>query len=154
MTEKKEKQKAEVIELDKKRKSITLKNSDLEMLINSEGLANLRQSKDLPITFSFRLADLLGKLQPTIKAYSEQKQNLIDKYADRDKEGKLVNPTPGQFVFTTKAQWFQKEFNELLNEETTVDCAKLEIKMDDVPKGTISADDIISLMSIIDFKEN
>ncbi len=150
MNEKKEK--VEVVELNEK-KQLALKNSDLEGLLNCDGLANLRKNKDLPIIFSFRLADLLGKLQPTIKAYSDQKQKLIEKYADRDKEGKLVEQRPNMFVFSTKAQWFQKEFTELLDIEISVDGPKLEIKKEDIPKGTISADDIISLMAIIDFKE-
>lgn len=150
---KEKKEKAEVIELSKKRKSITLKNSDLEMLTNSEGLKSLRESKDLPIEFSFKLAMLLDELQSPMKAYMKEKQKLIDKYADRDKEDKLVEHVPGQFVFTTKAQWFQKDFNELLNLESTFDCEKLKILMKDVPQGAISANDIISLVSIITFSE-
>lgn len=137
----------------KKKGKMALRNSDLEMLIGSKGLANLRRSRDLPIAFSFRLADLLGRLQPTIKAYSEQKQKLIDKYGDRDKEGKLVEQSPNVFVFSSKAQWFQKEFSELLSMEIQVDCARLEIGMEDIPKETISTNDIIALMPIIDFRE-
>ena len=60
---------------------------------------------------------------------------------------------PGQFVFTTKAQWFQKEFNELLNIEITINEEKLKIEMKDIPKGVISTNDIIALMPIIVFKE-
>ena len=132
--------------------TLTLKNSDLEALVTSEGLGNLKQNKDLPIAFSFRLADLMGKLQPTIKAYMEQKQKLIDKYGDKDKEGKLIQSTPGMYVFTKQAQWFQKEFGELLNLESPTGCDKLQLPMKDIPQGVISADDITALRAIIDFK--
>lgn len=134
-------------------KHLTLKNSDLEMLMASTGLKNMRESKDLPVSFSFRLAILLDKLQSPIKAYSTEKQKLIEKYGDRDKEKKLIESLPGQFVFSTKAQWFQKEFLELLDLEIVFDGEKLEIAMDDIPKGIISANDIIALMSIVNIKE-
>lgn len=138
----------------KKETTLTLKNSDLEALVASDGLSNLKGNKDLPIAFSFRLADLMGKLQSTIKAYVDQKKKLIEKYGDKDKEGKLIQASPGMFMFTTKAQWFQKEFTELLSLEFTLACKKLQIAMKDVPQGVISADDIIALAPIIDFEDD
>lgn len=153
-------------------RKLTILNSDLEALVTSEGLGNLKQSKNLPITFSFRLADLMGKLQPTIKAYVDQKQKLVEKYGDKDKEGKLIQTEPGLYTFKKQkqAQWFQKEFTELLNLELTLDCAKLRLSVKDIPvkksiicphckkgfdqaEGVVSADDIAALRSIIDFLE-
>lgn len=162
-----EKEKVEEKELNKK---ITLKNSNLEALITSEGLGNLKQSPDLPVAFSFRLADLMGKLQPTIKAYVDQKQKLIEKYADKDKDNKPIQSESGMFVFTKQAQWFQKEFGELLSLEFTLDCEKLQISLKDIPEkrhivcphckkeidqksGMISSDDINAMKSIIDFQQ-
>lgn len=150
-SQKKEEEKVEKIRSNEEKKTLTLKNSDLEGLTASEGLSNLKQNKNLPIVFSFRLADLMGKLQSTIKAYMEQKQKLVEKYGDKDKDGKLIQASPGMFMFTTKAQWFQKEFTELLNLTFTLDCEKLQLSMEDIPKGIISADDIIALMPIINF---
>ena len=149
---------------------LVLKNSDLENLVGSKGLANMRQSKDLPVVFSFKLADMLGKLQPTIKAYMDQKQKLIEKYGDKDENGKLVEQSPNVFTFSTKAKWFQKDFTELLAAETTIDCEKLELLIKDIPVkrtitcphckkeldgpgGIISPDDISILKCIIEFKE-
>lgn len=140
------------IEAKKEKNGLVLKNSDIEMLVNSPGLEALKQDKDLPISFSFKLANLLGKLQPTIVAYSAQKQKLIDKYGDRDKTGKLIQEN-GLFRFTVKVKWFQKDFNELLNLEFTLDSEKIPISMKDIPKGVISTNDILSLKPFIIFLE-
>ena len=163
------KENIETTEPEKEKKTLTLRNSDLEALISSEGMGNFKQSPDLPIAFSFRLADLMGKLQSTIKAYMDQKQKLIGKYADRDKDGNLIQSASGVFAFTTKAQWFQKEFTDLLKLEFTLDCEKLQISVKDIPEkrhtvcphckkeidqlsGIISSDDITAMKSIIEFQ--
>jgi len=150
-----------VLKLAKKKNQITLKNSDLEMLINCDGLTRLRESKDmhgnpvdLSAAFSFKLSIILDKLQSPINAFVKQKQNLVDKYGDKDAQGKLIQPNPGQFLFTTKAQWFQKEFTELLNVEFIIQEGKLEMQINDVPKGVVSTNDIFALKSIINFKDS
>lgn len=156
---------------NEKEQKLTLKNADLEAISSSDGLGNLKQNKDLPVTFSFRLADLMGKLQPTIRAYVGQKTKLIRKYGDKDGKNKLIQNEAGLYLFTKKAKWFQKEFSELLDLEFTIASEKAQISINDLQvkqpitcphckkeiidqlQGIISADDINALKSIIDFKE-
>ena len=107
--------------------------------------------RDLPTAFAFELKKLRPRIRDVDTAYKQQKQDMIEKYADRDKENKLVQSAPNIFRFTTKAEWFQKEYNELLNLESNLGDEKLEIDLKDIPDRFLSADDFASLECIMNF---
>lgn len=153
-----------VVEMKVKEKGLSIKNFDLEAMQKPQvrmvdGKTNfspgslewIASCRDLPTGFSFELKKLRPRIRDVDTAYRQQKQELIEKYADRDEKGDLIQNAPNVFRFTTKAQWFQKEYAELLDLESELGGKKLEINFKDIPDRLLSADDFASLECIMEF---
>ena len=107
----------------KENEQIIIKNFDIEAMqkpqfrmqedkatIQMGSLNWIASSRDLPKFVAFELRKLRPEIKVIEVAFDQLKQILIEKYGDRDKEGKLIQKAPNIFSFTTNAQIFQNYF--------------------------------------------
>ena len=117
----------------------------LETLINAESALIKLGKQDLPITISFKLSELVCKLEPYINNFNQQKDKLLIKYG--------VTKGDGQYCITGEnVKPFQKEISELLQIEIQEKFEKVCIPLND--KILLSVIDIHTLKGLIEFKEN
>ncbi len=96
-------------------------------LLNS--ISNLRvlSKKQLPVKVSYAIAKNISKIEKELTIYEIERQKLIDKYAKKDNEGKVVADNNGQIKFKDKENW-EKDINELLDIEVEIEFHKFNIK--------------------------
>lgn len=78
-------------------------------IINAVESINDLSKKDLKGSVSFRLGDLLNKLQPVVENFNETRQKIAKKYIDEDQTELKPNSKEGQL--------FQEEIAEVLEED-------------------------------------
>lgn len=153
-----------VVKMKAKEKELSIKNSDLESMqrpqvrmvkgeadMSPGSLEWIASCRDLPTAFAFELKKLRPRIRDVDTAYGQQKQELIEKYADRDEKNVLIQTAPNTFRFTNNAERFRKDYNELLDLESELGSEKLKISLEDIPDRFLSADDFASLECIIEF---
>ena len=83
-------------------------------------------SNDLSIRTQFKLNKNVAELNNVISIYEGSRQKLIEKYCDKDKEGKpiIVN---GCYTFKEKNEEFNKDFNDLNDIENEINIEQLTL---------------------------
>jgi hypothetical protein len=129
-----------------------IKNVEIEKLSNSQALANIMSSKEISAKTAYKFAIFMKSFMPVMKIYQETKQNLFEKYCDKDENGmsKIID---NQYYFTDNRIIFNKEFSELLDDETQMDFVKIKLSINDFPSGLLSINDMLSLDTIIEFTD-
>ena len=98
---------------------LTLSNERIVNTINTlGGLSNAK----LPVKVAYAITKNINKINSELKAYNEEKAKLIDKYAEKDKEGKLKTDEYGNV--TLKEEYIQewnRDMAELLSIENEID---------------------------------
>ncbi|WP_196002018.1 DUF1617 family protein [Clostridium sp. 1001271B_151109_B4] len=127
---------------------LTLSNEKIVNTINV--LGDLNNAK-LPVKVAYAITKNINKINSDLKAYNEEKAKLIDKYAEKDKEGKLKTDEYGNV--TLKEEYIQewnRDMAELLSIENEIDIHM--IQLDDL----LSSDYSISPaeLAAIDFMIN
>jgi len=140
-------------------KNAIIKNSDIEKIYATSrdsginAFQYLCACRDLATWLSFELKKLKPLLIPLFQAFDAQKGELIEKYGDRDEEGKLIQPGQNVFRFTEKAMEFKAEYDKFMEFESEVLFKRLLIILTkDVPDKYLSADDIEALECLVDFR--
>lgn len=151
---------------DENTKQIIIKNSDLEamhknqvricdkcgnMIQQTGSLKWLISCRNLPVNFAFELKKIRLQIENINIPFHQQWQVLIEKYADRDEKGDLIQISPNVFSFKKNQLPFQIEFFELLSLESKLDGSRLKIDLEDMPDKFLSADDFATLECIIEF---
>lgn len=98
---------------------LTLSNERIVNTINV--LGDLNNAK-LPVKVAYAITKNINKINSDLKAYNEEKAKLIDKYAEKDKEGKLKTDEYGNV--TLKEEYIQewnRDMAELLSIENEID---------------------------------
>ena len=128
-----------------------IKNHILERLANSTALFVLMNSKELPVRVSFQLATFWKNLEKPLQTYLNEKQKLINKYADKNEKNE---PIKVGNEFKVQENWaaFKKDFEELLELESEVLGERLIIKIETLPDKPLSPQDIITLKDIFTFE--
>ncbi len=151
---------------DTEEKKITIKNSDIEVMRRGQArtcgkcgdvaqqassIEWLSSCRDLPTGFAFELKKMVLRIRSIEIPFDQQRQVLIEKHADRDEKGELAQVSPNVFSFRKNPLPFQREFSELLDLKSGLDCGRLEICLEDLPDRLLSADDFAALECIIEF---
>ena len=99
-----------------------------EKLINdSLSLSQLGQ-KELPIKVSYAIAKNMTKIQAELDTYNKERQKLIDKYAQRDDNGKIIMIKDNQVQLDkTQLDNWNKDSNELLLIENDISIHKFHL---------------------------
>lgn len=75
--------------------------------------------KELPIKASYAIAKNLKKIEDELEIYYKEREKLIDKYAEKDENGKIKVDNNGFIIFKDKEGW-DKEIKELLAIENDI----------------------------------
>mgnify|MGYP004575448239 len=125
-----------------------MKNSEIVAFLNI--CAGLRQ-KHLPVRLAYAIKKNMSSVQEAAAAYTDERKELIDRYAKKDENGKYLEED-NCYIMEDKAG-FEKDMAELLGIETEVEIHTVSItvveKCDDDPKYdalTIEELDVIDYM--------
>ena len=132
-----------------------LKNSDLEAIISGPSYQKLFTSEFDDILLVLEIRRQNEDLKPAIKAYTDTKKTLIERYCDKDgKTGKPVSAMDGQFSFRKNPDnfvAFREKYVELLDTEIEVGTEKVKIPskaMNNVAKW--SGADLSAIYNIVE----
>lgn len=122
-----------------------------EIILNTVNtLGNLNNSQ-LPIKLAYAISKNINKIECELKAYNTEKAKLIDKYAEKDEEGKLIENELGHVTIKEecKEDW-NKDITELLAIENEIDIHM--IQLDDLLNSNYNISP--AELSVIDFMIN
>ena len=115
-------------------------------------LIKLCQCSGLPTKVSYWLSRLLNHLEPLNKTYANEKRKLIEKWCDKDEDGKPKEEN-GQYKLSEHMNEFNQEYMELLEIELEIDMKTIEIPLDKIPSGVLNSYDFAQLRGICEFLE-
>ena len=101
--------------------------------------------KHLPVKVAFAIASNAEAVNGVLKAYREQREALVNKYATKAKDGELEVKEDGTLEIKDIAGW-SKDIEELLEAEAEVSVTK--IKVEDLAKCDDEGFDSLSLAEI------
>ena len=119
---------------------------------NLPPLVRLCQCTQLPAKTSYWLSRLLSALEPLNKVYADERKKLIEKWCDKNEDG-TIKQANGQCSFGDHLLDFDKEFQELLSIDLSIDMNPIEIALDTLPTGILNSYDFPRLEGMISFKE-
>lgn len=99
-----------------------LTNQQILNFINSDISA-----KKLPVKLAYAISVNFSNVAPAIRAYNEQRNKLIDKYAKKDDDGKPLAEN-GLYLFEDRTGW-DKSVTELLGIEAEVNITQVPEKV-------------------------
>jgi len=105
-----------------------MKLSNEKILNDSTKLAQIAQ-KELPIKASYAIAKNLAKLEAELKTYNTEREKLIQKYSQKDEQGKTMADENNQITIQKENldDW-NKDIKELLAIENDIDIHKFSIE--------------------------
>ena len=104
-----------------------LSNEKIVNIINSIGGLSTKQ---LPVKASYAISKNILKLEKEIKTYNSEREKLLDKYAEKDDEGKrVVNDTGNIIIDKQYVEKWNKDIRELLDIEIEIDVHKFNISV-------------------------
>jgi len=146
MSEKKAKEKRK-IESDLK-----VTNQELRRLMLSNGLQRFLDARDLSPRIKFKLLLTMKKLDEIFTTLEKVRQEIIDLYAEKDKEGERV-VINNLVQFGENEKEANEKLDELMAEQIVVPKGRLTIDLNnDMPKDLLSARDMLELSLLVDFK--
>ena len=101
--------------------------SNRKIVADVNTLSQVAQRK-LPVKAGFAIAKNLNKIESVLNIYNKERQKLIDKYCEKDEEGKLKTENNTYEIKEGLRDDFNKESEELLEIENEVDIHKFNIK--------------------------
>ena len=115
-----------------------------------EGISLVRQvaQKQLPVKVSYTLSRNIDHIETAMKPYEQERQKLLDKYAEKDAQGKLQLRPDGMTVKFHDEDGWKKNFDELLDIEADVDIRK--IKLGDLGSANFSAAELTAIEYMIE----
>lgn len=93
----------------------------LEAIVNSVDSIRALQEIKLPVKISYRIKRLADKINPILKNYHEQRNELVKKFGEEDEKSQIWN------VKKENQPVFYEELQKLLDVEETIDFEKIKI---------------------------
>mgnify|MGYP001143139418 FL=1 len=84
-----------------------------ENLVNSIGVLSKLTQMELPIKLSYALSKNITKIDRELTVYNKERQKLIEKYGEKDEEGKLKTKEDGT-INILDIDSFNKDLKEIL----------------------------------------
>ena len=104
-----------------------MKLSNKKIVADVNTLSVIAQRK-LPVKAGFAIAKNLNKIESVLNIYNKERQKLIDKYCEKDEEGKLKTENNTYEIKEGLKEDFNKESEELLEIENEIDIHKFNLK--------------------------
>ena len=98
-----------------------------EKLVNSIGVLSKLTNMELPIKLSYAFSKNITKIDRELTAYNKERQKLIEKYGEKDEEGKLKTKEDGT-INILDIDSFYKDLKEILEIETEVDIHVIDLE--------------------------
>lgn len=99
-----------------------------ERIVNTINVLGELSNAKLPVKVAYAITKNINKINSDLKAYNEEKAKLIDKYAEKDEEGKLKADEYGNV--TLKEEYIQdwnRDIAELLSIENEIDIHMIQL---------------------------
>ena len=104
-----------------------MKLSNEKILNTINVLGNLNNTK-LPIKLAYAISKNINKIDIELKTYNDEKAKLINKYAEKDKEGKVISNEHGHIIIEEKhKEDWNNDISELLSIENEIDIHKIQL---------------------------
>lgn len=103
-------------------------NLSNEKIVNTINVLGDLNNAKLPVKVAYAITKNINKINSELKAYNEEKAKLINKYAEKDKEGKLKADEYGNV--TLKEEYIQdwnRDIAELLDIENEIDIHMIQL---------------------------
>lgn len=99
-----------------------------ERLLNDAPQLRELINRQLPIKASYAIAKNVAKIEAELKIYTGERAKLIEKYVEKEEDGKVKSDDEGQIIFKEgcKEQW-EKDIKELLAIENEVEIHKFNL---------------------------
>lgn len=98
-----------------------------EKLVNSIGVLSKLTNMELPIKLSYAISKNIIKIDRELTVYNKERQKLIEKYGEKDKEGELKTKEDGT-INILDIDSFNKDLKEILEIETEVDIHVIDLE--------------------------
>lgn len=104
-----------------------MKLSNEKILNTINVLGNLNNTQ-LPIKLAYAISKNINKIDIELKTYNDEKVKLINKYAEKDKEGKVISDEHGHIIIEEKhKEDWNNDILELLSIENEIDIHKIQL---------------------------
>lgn len=84
-------------------------------------------SKKLPIKLAYAISVNVSAVEGAIKAFNNQRTNLIEKYAKKGEDGKPISDD-GKYIIENTKEW-NESINELLDAESDVNVTTITLDL-------------------------
>ena len=98
-----------------------------EVLVSSIDVLSKVTSMELPIKLSYAFSKNIIKIDRELTAYNKEREKLINKYGEKDKEGNLKIKKDGT-INILDSDNFNKDLKEILEIETDVDIHTIDLE--------------------------
>lgn len=98
-----------------------------EVLVNSIEVLSKLTNMELPIKLSYAISKNITKIDRELEVYNKERQKLIEKYGEKDKEGKLKTKEDGT-INILDIDSFNKDLKEILEIETEIDIHTIDLE--------------------------
>ena len=126
-------------------------NLSNEKILNTVNVLGKLNNTQLPIKIAYAISKNINKIECELKAYNTEKSKLLDKYSEKDEEGKVKVDEYGNVNIKEEyIEDWNRDIIELLSIENEIDIHM--IQLDDL----LNADYNVSPaeLSVIDFMIN
>lgn len=96
-------------------------------LVNSIGVLNKLNNMELPIKLSYALSKNITKIDTELKTYNLEREKLIQKYGEKNEEGKIITKEDETINIIDLEGW-SKEIEELLECENEIDINAIDLE--------------------------
>lgn len=97
-----------------------------EKLANSINVLSKLINMELPIKLSYAFSKNITKIDRELEVYNKERQRLIEKYGEKDEEGKLKVKEDGN-INILDVDNFNKDIKEILEIETDIDIHVIDL---------------------------
>lgn len=98
-----------------------------EKLANSIEVLNKITTMELPIKLSYAFSKNITKINRELEVYNKERQKLIEKYGEKDEEGKLKVKENGN-INILDVDNFNKDIKEILEIENEIDIHIIDLE--------------------------
>lgn len=104
-----------------------MKLSNEKILNTINVLGNLNNTQ-LNIKLAYAISKNINKIDIELKTYNDEKAKLINKYAEKDKEGNVISDEHGHIIIEEKhKEDWNNYISELLSIENEIDIHKIQL---------------------------
>ena len=99
-----------------------------EKLLNTINVLGNLNNIQLPIKLAYAISKNINKIDIELKTYNDEKVKLINKYAEKDKEGNVISDEHGHIIIEEKhKEDWNNDISELLSIENEIDIHKIQL---------------------------